>query len=74
MIILDDLDFDWEEEKVNQVIGLWKKGKGSEEISNAVNRSEDETFMLLLHLTRHGKIKKRGYGIWGKVKNNGIIS
>ena len=57
MIILDDLDFDWEEEKVNQVIGLWKKGKGLKEISNAVNRSEDETFMLLLHLTRHGKIK-----------------
>lgn len=66
MIILDDLDFEWKEEKVDRVIAMWKEGLNVINIAAEINRSTDEVFLLLMHLSRKGKIKKRKGYFWGR--------
>ena len=69
VIALGDLDFSWCQSTINEVIEMWKQGAPLWEISKIVrpaNRYRDtddsqmETFVLLMHLIREGKIKERG--------------
>lgn len=67
MIILEDIDFQWNQKDINKVIKLWNQNANLNIISAAVKRDTDETFLLLLHLSRQRQIKKRDNGIFGKV-------
>lgn len=65
IIILEDLNFIWDAESIDTVLKLWKDGVSLEEISIALNRRTEEIFLLLMHLSLKGKIKKRKNYIWG---------
>lgn len=67
MIILEDVDFQWNQKDINKVIKLWNQNTNLKGISAAVKREPDETFLLLLHLSRQRQIKARDNGIFGKV-------
>lgn len=67
MIILEDVDFQWEKKDINKVIKLWNQNVNLAGISAAIKRDTDETFLLLLHLSRQKQIKARDNGIFGKV-------
>ncbi|MGG5463514.1 hypothetical protein [Clostridium sp. B9] len=64
-IILEDLNFRWEDKTIERIIKLWKCGVGLKEITRISKRQGDEVFLLLLHLAREGKITKREGHIWG---------
>lgn len=65
-VILDDIDFLWDEKDIELITKLWNRGTGIKDICNTVKRDGDEVFLLLLHLSRNGEIKKRKSYIWGK--------
>jgi len=65
IIVLDDLDFAWRQEDIDRVKRLWKYGLHIEEIAEYVKRKSDEVTLLLMHLSRSGKIKKRVGGVFG---------
>ena len=64
-IILEDLDFSWEQKQIDRAEYLWGEGFGVPDIAAEFKRSVDETFLLMLHLSREGKIKKRVGYFWG---------
>lgn len=69
VIILENLDFEWELKDIDKVINLWNEGKSLMDISKEVKRNTNETFLLLMHLSIKGTIKKRpGYLYVSKVK------
>lgn len=65
VIILEELDFEWDKKDIEKVNELWNQGAHLKNISKAVNRSPEETFLLLMHLAKKGKIKERENYIWG---------
>lgn len=65
VIVLENLDFAWEEKAIDDVIVMWNKGVSLQDISKEVKRSNNETFLLLMDLSLKNKIKKRARGIWG---------
>jgi hypothetical protein len=67
MIILEDVDFQWKQKDIDKVIKLWNQNINLRVISAAIKRDTDETFLLLLHLSRKRQIKRRDNGIFGKV-------
>lgn len=69
VIALGDLDFSWSIDEVEKAAKLWDKGAPLWFISQKVrpttryrntDDSQMETFVLLMHLIREGKIKERG--------------
>ena len=64
-IILEDLDFSWEQKQIDRAIYLWGEGFGVPDIAADFKRDLDEVFLLMLHLSREGKIKKRVGYFWG---------
>lgn len=64
-IILEDVNFRWEDSTIKRVIRLWKCGVSLSEISRVVKRDADEVFLLLLHLSRSREITKREGYVWG---------
>lgn len=65
IIILEDLDFAWEQNKINLAKELWEKGENFKTIKSKLKRQGDEVFLLLMHLVRQGIIKEREGGIYG---------
>jgi hypothetical protein len=65
IIILEGFDFMWDIKKIDEVIELWNNGTPLQEMVCKAKRREEELFLLLLHLSLKGRIKKRGRGIWG---------
>lgn len=65
MIILEDINFEWEQKDISKVLILWHEGAGLKAISEFVGRSTEETFLLLLDQAIKGKIKVRENYIWG---------
>lgn len=72
IIILENLNFQWRVEEIDQVKKMWSDGVEFKEIIKILNRDGDEIFLLLLHLARRGRIKIREGYIWGieKVSTN----
>lgn len=66
MIILEDIDFEWNTSDISIAIDMWKNKKSIIEIANAFNRDPDEILLLLLHLARQRKIKKRKVSLYGR--------
>jgi hypothetical protein len=72
MIILEDINFEWSTSDIARAIDMWKNKESIIEIAKAFNRDPDEVLLLLLHLARQRKIKKRKVNLYGrKMKNNG---
>lgn len=65
IIILENLNFQWRVEEIDQVKKMWSDGVEFKEIIKLLNRDGDEIFLLLLHLARIGRIKTREGYIWG---------
>ncbi len=65
VIILEELDFEWDKKDIALVNRLWKQGEHLKNISKAVNRNPEETFLLLMDQARKGKIQQRENYIWG---------
>lgn len=65
VIILEDIDFEWDAKDIHKVLILWHQGAHLVDIAKFINRSPEETFLLLMHLAKKGKIKERENYIWG---------
>lgn len=65
VIILEDLNFYWKEKDIEKVLKAWEDNMPVPLIAREVRRNIDETFLLLMHLTREGKLKKRAGYFWG---------
>lgn len=64
-IILENLNFVWNTKVIENVIVMWNKGTPMPDIAKKVGRNNEETFLLLMDLSLHGRIKKRKGYIWG---------
>jgi len=58
-IILDDLEFMFKKETLNDIKTLHNYGFSVAEISNKTKKDEYETLLAILHLHRQGKITRR---------------
>jgi len=65
VIILEDLDFSWYAVEMNKVKSLWKYGWHIKDIAKTVKRDQDEVAMLIMHLARQGRIRRRRMGVLG---------
>ena len=85
IIVLDDLDFSWTIEEVEEVKKLWKDGVGIVDIAQQVRKktpdfyrkeqdSIDETALLIMHLGRKRQVKPRKGGIFGSKESGNLAS
>ena len=65
VIILEDLDFSWYANEIDKVKSLWKYGWHIKDIAKTVKRDQDEVAMLIMHLARQGRIRRRRMGVLG---------
>jgi len=71
VIILDDLDFSWTEYEVYQAMLMWTAMYSIEEMAQKLRPYDskgnaiDEVTLLIMHLSRQGKIKRRQGGVLG---------
>lgn len=70
VIILENINFQWEKEDINIVKKMWRKGANLKDIGITVKRDGVEVLMLLIELARKGHIKDRPGFLWG---NNGEL-
>ena len=64
IVALDDLDFSWFPVEVNKVKKLWSLGWHIADIAKHMKRDPDEVAVLIMHLARQGRIKRRRMGFW----------
>lgn len=64
VIVLEDLDFVWERNELNQIAKMWSEGKYLRDIAFETDRKDDEVFLALFHLSRAGKITSRKGGLF----------
>lgn len=65
VIILDDMNFEWDTKDINKALILWHEGAHIKSIAEFVGRSCEETFLLLMDQAKKGNIKERENYIWG---------
>ena len=46
---------------------MWERNCSLKQMIKKINRNGDEIFLLLIHLSRQGEIKKRKGFIWGGI-------
>lgn len=72
IIILEDLEFGWKQCQIDKAIELWGKGLHIKDIARMLqpkkpmSTREDETALLIMHLSRQGLIKNRKTGVMGR--------
>lgn len=62
---LEDLDLTFYPEEAEKAIKLWQYGWHIAEIAKQMKRNQDELAVLIMHLARQGKIRKRQNGVFG---------
>ena len=67
VIILEDLNFMWDIKDLDITVRLWKEGKSLFEIAKILKCDTDEAWLVLMHLSREGRIRKRKNGLFGEV-------
>lgn len=65
VIVLEGLDFFWDEPELEDMAQKWDQGVGLIEIAEYFKRDPDEVFLALFHLGRQEKIGRREGGILG---------
>lgn len=64
VIILEDLDFVWQERDLTKIAEMWKDGTSIAKISEHFKRDPDEVMLALIHLAKRNRIKKRKGGLF----------
>ena len=63
IIVLEDLDFLWDELELEEVARQWKVGKDVRLIATSFNRDPDEVLLALIHLAKEDMVFKRNGGL-----------
>ena len=66
-IILQDIEFAWKIKDIETIKKMWERNCSLKQMIKKINRNGDEIFLLLIHLSRQGEIKKRKGFIWGGI-------
>jgi hypothetical protein len=66
VVILEDIDFIWDEQELTEIKEMWDRGISIHSMTKAVGRKDpDEVLMTIIHLARKNKIKRRPDGPYG---------
>lgn len=63
ILVLEDLDFVWDESELKDVRKMWNQELTVYYMADYFNRDPDELVLATLHLAREGKIGKRKSGL-----------
>lgn len=66
IVVLEDLDFVWDDPDLKELKKLWKQGVGVVEMAEHFDRDSDEVLLALIHLARDDKIVGRESGLKGE--------
>jgi Mn-dependent DtxR family transcriptional regulator len=66
VIILEDMDFQWQYPQMLKAAEMWKREVSIVDIAKELNRDPDEVLLLLLHLARVGTIDRRVKNLYGR--------
>lgn len=68
VIVLEDLNFFWDESELNEMAEIWRQGFSVYYISEYFERDPDEILLALMHLARQERIRRRKGGLFGNAK------
>ncbi|MEK4924135.1 hypothetical protein MKX78_19700 [Cytobacillus sp. FSL R5-0569] len=63
IIVLEDLDFLWDEDELEEVARLWKIGLDVRVIAGKFNRDPDDILLALIHLAKEDRVFRRIGGL-----------
>jgi hypothetical protein len=63
IIVLEDLNFMWDEEELFDIECLWNDGSSIMYISNYFDRDPDEVILAIMHLAKEDRIVRRKGGL-----------
>ncbi|MBM4762735.1 hypothetical protein [Bacillus sp. B15-48] len=64
VIVLEDMDFLWDEPELNELADLWERGISIKQMAYRFDREDpDEVILALLHLAREDRIRRRKGGL-----------
>lgn len=66
VIVLEDLDFLWDESELLEMAQIWKMGFSIHYIAEYYDRDPDEVLLALIHLGRNEMISSRKGGLFGE--------
>lgn len=61
----DDFSFVWTGKEIRSVQNFWNEGRHIADISDEIERDQDEIAVLIIWLARHGRLRKRKGGVFG---------
>jgi predicted Rossmann fold nucleotide-binding protein DprA/Smf involved in DNA uptake len=64
IVILEEMNFVFDEPELTEIAGMWQEGKHINCIAKHFDREPDEMLLALLHLSREGKIERRRGGLY----------
>ena len=64
-IVLEDLNFLWDEAAIQQIKDLWAIGVSLASMAKVVHRPSDEVALLIMDLARNHQITSRRSGVFG---------
>ncbi|MBS4191774.1 hypothetical protein KHA94_16410 [Bacillus sp. FJAT-49705] len=62
IVVLEELNFVWDEPELEEIAELWTQGFSIMYISNKFERDPDEVILALVHLGRTDRITRRKGG------------
>jgi len=65
VIVLEDLDFVWDEEELDDIAFCWNEDMSVRTIAKRFKRDPDEILLAIIHLARDERIKQRENGLMG---------
>jgi hypothetical protein len=65
VIVLEGLNFFWDEPELDEIATLWEEEFSMKYISDYFERDPDEVLLALIHLARNDKITQRRSGLLG---------
>jgi hypothetical protein len=66
IVILEDINFIWDEPELKEVRKMWKKGVSVISMAEHFERDPDEVLLAIMHLARNDKITARKSGLKGE--------
>lgn len=63
IIVLEDLNFVWDELELEEVARQWEIGKDVRLIAESFNRDPDEVLLALIHLAKEEMVFRRKGGL-----------
>jgi hypothetical protein len=63
VIILEDADFIWDEDELEEMITLWNKGVSAKRMGAIFKRDPDDVLLALIHLAKQDLITRRENGL-----------